>query len=131
MLHGTLTIVAKIRPSKMAALEALLKDVNASIHQGEAHPFEEVEGLYFARWGILAPGSEGERLLVFGADFSAEDGRYRKRMKEFLERFVGTLAAHRRERREQGPRAFDAIFRCCQGYPAKGLRKPTRVREFL
>jgi hypothetical protein len=128
MLHGTLTIATKIRPSKVAALEALLKDVNASIRQGEAHPFEGVEGLYFARWGILAPGPDGERLLVFGADFSAEDGRYRQRMKEFLERFVGTLTEHRRE---PGPRAFDAIYRCCRGYPAKGLRKPTRVREFL
>lgn len=128
MLHGTLTIVTKIRPSKVAALEALLKDVNEGIRRGEAHPFERVEGLYFARWGILAPGPDGERLLVFGADFSAEDGWYRKRMKEFLERLVGTLSEHRRE---PGPRAFDAIYRSCEGYPAKGLRKPTRVREFL
>ncbi|HVG60631.1 MAG TPA: hypothetical protein VNA24_18890, partial [Hyalangium sp.] len=128
MLHGTLTIVTKIRPSKVATLEALLKDVHEGIRLGEAHPFEGVKGLYFARWGILAPGPDGERLLAFGADFSAEDGRYRKRMKEFLERFVGTLHEHRRE---PGPRAFDAIYRCCQGYPAKGLRKPTRVLEFL
>jgi hypothetical protein len=128
MLHGTLTIVAKIRPSKVAALEALLKDVNEDIRQGAAHPFERVEGLYFARWGILAPGPDGERLLVFGVDFSAEEGRYRKRMREFMERFVCTLAEHRRE---PGPGAFDAIYRCCEGYPAKGLRKPTRVREFL
>lgn len=128
MLHGTLTIVTKIRPSKVAALEALLKEVNEHIRQGQAHPFTRVEGLYFARWGILAPGPEGERLLVFGADFSAEDGRYRGRMKEFLERLVGTLA----ERRwEPGPRAFDTIYRSCQGYPAKGLRKPGRVRDFL
>jgi hypothetical protein len=128
MLHGTLTIVTKIRPSKVAVLEALLRDVNEDIRQGEAHPFARVKGLYFARWGILAPGRDGERLLVFGADFSAEDGRYRKRMREFLERFVGTLTEHRRE---PGPRAFDAIYRCCEGYPAKGLRKPARVREFL
>lgn len=128
MLHGTLTIVTKIRPSKVAALEALLKDVHEGIRQGAAHPFEGVEGLYFARWGILAPGPDGERLLVFGADFSAKDGRYRKRMKEFLELLVGTLAERRRE---PGPRAFDAIYRSCVGYPAKGLRKPTRVREFL
>jgi hypothetical protein len=67
-------------------------------------------------------------LLVFGADFSAEEGRYRKRMKEFMERFVDTLGEYRQE---PGPRAFDAIYRCCEGYPAKGLRKPTRVREFL
>jgi hypothetical protein len=128
MLHGTLTVVTKIRPSKVAALEALLKDVDEGIRRGEAHPFEGVEGLYFARWGILAPGPDGERLLVFGADFSAEDGRYRKRMKEFLERLVGPLSERRRE---PGPRAFDAIYRSCKGYPAKGLRKPTRVREFL
>jgi hypothetical protein len=128
MLHGTLTVVTKIRPSKVAALKALLEEVNASIRQGEAHPFQGVEGLYFARWGILEPGPEGERLLVFGADFSAEDGRYQKRLKEFLERFVAGLCAHRRE---PGPRLFDAIYRSCVGYPAKGLRKPTRVLEFL
>jgi hypothetical protein len=128
MLHGTLTIVTKIRPSKVAALEALLSEVNARIHQGAAHPFQRVEGLYFARWGLLEPGPEGERLLVFGADFSAEEGRYRKRLKEFLERLVAGLSAHRTE---PGPRAFDAIYRSCVGYPAKGLRKPARVLEFL
>ncbi len=128
MLHGTLTIVTKIRPSRLAALEALLKDVNEGIRQGAAHPFEQMEGLYFARWGILAPGPDEARLLVFGADFSAKDGRYRKRMKEFLERLVGALA---QRRRDPGPRAFDAIYRSCVGYPAKGLRKPTRVLEFL
>jgi hypothetical protein len=128
MLHGTLTVVTKIRPSKVEALEALLKEVDGRIRQGEAHPFERVDGLYFARWGILAPGPEGERLLVFGADFSAEDGRYRKRLNEFLERLVRGLSEHRQE---PGPRSFDAIYRSCEGYPAKGLRKPTRVREFL
>ncbi|KFE69682.1 hypothetical protein [Hyalangium minutum] len=128
MLHGTLTIVTKIRPSKVKALEALLGELNARIREGEAHPFEGVEGLSFARWGILEPGPDGERLLVFGADFSAEDGRYRKRSREFLERLVVGLCAHRKE---SGPRAFDAIYRCCAGYPAKGLRKPNRVFEFL
>lgn len=128
MLHGTLTIVTKVRPSRVKALEALLQEVNARIRDGEAHPFQNVEGLYFARWGLLEPGPEGERLLVFGADFSAEDGRYRKRLKEFLERFVAGLCARRKE---PGPSTFDAIYRCCAGYPAKGLRKPTRVLEFL
>lgn len=128
MLHGTLTIVTKIRPSKVKALEALLGEINARIREGEAHPFEGVEGLYFARWGILEPGTDGVRLLVFGADFSAEDGRYRKRSREFLERLVVGLCARRKE---SGPRAFDAIYRCCVGYPAKGLRKPNRVFEFL
>jgi len=128
MLHGTLTIVTKIRPSKVAALEALLSEVNGRVQQGAAHPFQGVEGLYFARWGILAPGPEGERLLVFGADFSARDGRYRKRLNEFLEQLVAGLAERRGE---PGPRAFDAIYRSCVGYPAKGLRKPTRVLEFL
>lgn len=128
MFHGTLTIVTKIRPSKVAALEGLLKELNERILQGAAHPFEQVEGLYFARWGILAPGPEGERLLVFGADFSAGDGGRRKQMKAFLERFVGGLAVHRHE---PGPRAFDAIYRSCEGYPSKGLRKPARVWAYL
>jgi hypothetical protein len=128
MLHGTLTIVTKVRPSKVKALEALLQEVNARIREGEAHPFHGVEGLYFARWGLLEPGPEGERLLVFGADFSAEDGRYRKRLRAFLEQLVVGLCARRKD---AGPRAFDAIYRCCRGYPAKGLRKPTRVFEFL
>jgi hypothetical protein len=128
MLHGTLTLVTKIRPSKVAALEALLSEVNARIRQGEAHPFQGVEGLYFARWGILEPGPQGERLLVFGADFSAEDGRYQKRLREFLKQLVVDLCARRRE---AGPRAFDAIYRSCVGYPAKGLCKPNRVFDFL
>jgi len=128
MLHGTLTIVTKVRPSKVAALEVLLSEVNARIRQGGAHPFQGVEGLYFARWGLLAPGPQGERLLVFGADFSAGDGRYRKRLREFLEGLVVELCARRRE---AGPRAFDAIYRSCVGYPARGLRKPNRVFDFL
>jgi hypothetical protein len=128
MLHGTLTLVTKIRPSRVERLEALLKDVDQRIREGQEHPFEQVEGLYFGRWGILSPGADGERLLVLGLDFSTEDGRYRKRVKAFLARFVDTLAEHRRAPRA---RAFDAIYRCCQGYPARGLRKPTRVREFL
>lgn len=128
MLHGTLTVVTKIRPSKVEALESLLKEVDQRIRQGAPHPFEHVEGLYFGRWGVLAPGPDGERLLVLGMDFSAEDGRYRKRLDEFLARFVDTLA---RRRHEPAAQAFDAIYRSCKGYPAKGLRKPTRVREFL
>ncbi|WP_224241397.1 hypothetical protein [Hyalangium gracile] len=128
MLHGTLTIVKRIRPSRVAALESLLGQVDQRIRQGQAHPFEGVDGLYFGRWGILAPGPDGERLLVMGLDFSAEDGRYRRRLDEFLTRFVDTLAERRGE---PGARAFEAIYRSCEGYPAKGLRKPTRVREFL
>lgn len=128
MLHGTLTVVTKIRPSKVEALESLLKEVDQRIRQGEPHPFEGVDGLYFGRWGILSPGADGARLLVLGLDFSAEDGRYRKRVKEFIARLVDTLAELRRE---PGAQLFDAIYRSCVGYPAKGLRKPTRVREFL
>ncbi|WP_224371339.1 hypothetical protein [Hyalangium versicolor] len=128
MLHGTLTVVTRIRPSKVEALESLLKEVDQRIRQGQPHPFEQVDGLYFGRWGILSPGPDGERLLALGMDFSTEDGRYRKRLNEFLTRFVDALAEHRRE---PGAQAFDAIYRTCVGYPAKGLRKPTRVREFL
>jgi hypothetical protein len=128
MLHGTLTVVTKIRPSKVEALQALLKEAGQHLLKGEPHPFEHVAGLYFGRWGVLPPGPHGERLLAMGLDFSMEDGRSRKRMKEFLTRFVDSLAEHRLE---PGPRMFEAIYRQCEGYPAKGLRKPVRVREFL
>jgi hypothetical protein len=128
MLHGTLTVVTKIRPSKVEALEALLEEVNRRIRQGEAHPFKQVDGLYFGRWGILPPGADGVRLLVLGLDFSTEDGRYRRRVNEFIARFVDTLA---KRRGGPGAQLFDDIYRSCVGYPAKGLRKPTWVREFL
>jgi hypothetical protein len=128
MLHGTLTVVTKIRPSRVEALESLLKEIDQRIRQGEPHPFERVDGLYFGRWGLLSPGADGVRLLALGLDFSAEDGRYRKRLNEFIARFVDTLAERRRE---PGSQLFDAIYRSCVGYPSKGLRKPTRVREFL
>ncbi len=128
MLHGTLTVVTKIRPSKVESLESLLKEVDQRIRQGAPHPFKRVDGLYFGRWGILSPGEDGVRLLALGLDFSTEDGRYRRRGNEFLARLVDTLAERRQE---PGAQLFDAIYRSCVGYPAKGLRKPARVREFL
>ncbi len=128
MFHGTLTIVTRIRASRVEALEALLAEVEGRIGAGQEHPFQGLEGLYFARWGILSPTLDGQRYLVFGADFSTESRWRRQSVKAFLHRWVSGLAERRLE---AGAQAFEAIYRGCVGYPSRGLRKPTRVREFL
>ncbi|MCY1022630.1 hypothetical protein [Pyxidicoccus sp. MSG2] len=134
MRHGTATVITRIQPGALTALESSL----AEAARLRTALFSGVPGLHFARWAIIdltAPGPEQDTKdlrLLFAADFTApgDDGD----LLELDRRLVHALVSWLSDLRAHGARAatvFDDLYRACRDYPEEGLEAPDTVEAYL
>lgn len=134
MRHGTATVITRIHPDALEALDRSLEEASRL----RTALFSGVPGLHFARWAIIDltdPGSTraGKDLrLLFGADFNVPegDGDSRQLDRRFVHDFVSWLW----ELRAQGAHAatvFDDLYRACHDYPEQGLGDTDAVEAYL
>lgn len=102
-----ITIVARVVPGSLDDLRATLAGMSAN-PRTSILPFGQMEGVHFARLVIIPPtsGAAGNAgwSLAFLLDCDAPE---RDRLRQLV-----TTA---------GP-GLDAVFECCEGYPAEGAR---------
>ncbi|SET72999.1 hypothetical protein [Stigmatella erecta] len=137
MRHGTLTVVTKIHPEAIGSLTAFLKELDRTIQAREPHPFQAIEDLYFAHWGISAgvpwdgqqPAPPEDCYLIFAADLRLSDTLHgKKQVRAALTLLVDQLCLHAAR---TGDQTFDALYGHCEGYPASGLNEPEAVQAYL
>lgn len=137
MRHGTLTVITKIHPEAIGSLTAFLKGLDRTIQAREPHPFQAIEELYFAHWGISAgvpwdgqqPAPPEDCYLIFAADLRLSDAlRGQKQVHAALTLLVDRLCLHAAR---TGDKTFDALYGHCEGYPASGLNEPEAVQAYL
>jgi hypothetical protein len=137
MFNGTLTLITKIRPGAEEQLAATLKAVDQRIQAGVPQIFDALEEIHFAHWAIMGQpgggkppvGGAGASHLIFGADLWLPELPSRRAwLRACVEHLVGALIRPGDPLRAE---LFDAIYRHCEGYPARGLAAPEEVKAYL
>ncbi|SEM65411.1 hypothetical protein SAMN05444354_12099 [Stigmatella aurantiaca] len=137
MRHGTLTVITKIHPEAIGSLTAFLSRLDRTFQAREPHPFQAIEELYFAHWGISAglpwdgeqPAPPDDCYLIFAADLRLPDTLHgQKQVRAALTLLVDRLSLHAAR---TGDKTFDALYGHCEGYPASGLNEPEAVQAYL
>lgn len=123
MLNGTLTVLARVLPTRRGALRELLD----ALERESIPVIPAVPGLHFARMALLdcaaRGGGAGESFLLLAADFVA-DGRRRGLDARFVGALLDRLESHR-----SAARLFEHLFQQCEGFP--GLADRESARAFL
>lgn len=125
LLHGSLTVLTKVRDGA----EVLLREELKKVEEVSASFFAGWPDVYFARWALL--DHKPPTYLLFAVDFARPASRGERLgkdelVKEFINRFLEVLI-------EREDRTFDAIYAHCEGYPQRGIEKGERdkVSGFL
>jgi len=123
MLHQTLTMMTRIKPSKVEALRQLLEEVGREPER----VFGPLEQVHFARWILLdcSPGeqtlNEDELFLVFAIDGHGE-GPEEGAAWRLLEAVIDGLLAKARD-------TLGDLYACCEGAP--GTENPEAFKAYL
>ncbi|MBV9850575.1 MAG: hypothetical protein JO250_12960 [Armatimonadetes bacterium] len=113
MAQNALSVVARIKPDEVAALEELLSTIGNDIAGNTLVPFPQIKSLHFACWLILNRDSRFPPLLVLESN---HDGPTDAHLDELI--------------RCAGP-GLDAIYRKCEGYPMDGASDPNSLKQYL
>ncbi len=113
MNHTVLTFIAPVDRDRLAALEALLAQMEPDPGKNKVVPFASIDGLHFASLVIL-PATEGyEPYLVFENNF---DGP----LDSYLDALLGKAAP-----------GLHQIFNHCADYPQAQSPMPIGLRAYL
>jgi hypothetical protein len=111
---GALTVVAPVRPERLGALAALLREIGGRDDAGPLVPFERVRSLHFARWALLPPAAPGgATLLAFESNFDGPAGAHRREL-------VGAVGAD-----------LARVYGHCEGFVEGGSRPAGAVDHYL
>jgi hypothetical protein len=115
------TIITPLEPSLVEACRQYLRD-HAEPKPGTGaefiacqplFPFDEITSLHFCSFTILEASGGFGPSLCFEATFDGPRD-------DFLHQLLRTA-----------PEGFDAVYRCCVGYPAQGVATPELVKEYF
>lgn len=101
-----LTLIANLKPDKVAAYKAILARAQASPNGAL---FKKIPTIHFARWVVF----DNDTRLLFTSNFD------------------GSWEAYIRDFSVQAPDEMDAVFNACEGYPEKGSRDFPAFMQFV
>lgn len=113
MAQSTLTIVTRINPNDLDALDRLLSGIGQAVETNEYVRFAEIESLHMAGIVLAARDPRFPPILIFESNF---DGT----ADEYLHALVG-----------HGRAGIDAIYTKCEGYPAEAARTDATIVAYL
>lgn len=113
MAQNTLTIVARINPGDLDALDRLLSKIGHEVEKNEYIRFGEIASLHMAGIVIDAQDPRFPPILIFESNFDGSADEY-----------LHALVVH-------GRAGIDAIYSKCEGYPAQAARTDATVTAYL
>jgi hypothetical protein len=111
--QNTLTIVTRIKPGDLDALDQLLGKIGHEVEKNEHLRFAEIASLHMAGIAIAAQDSRFPPVLIFDSNFDGTTD-------EYLRALVG-----------HGRAGIDAIYSKCEGYPAETARTDAAIVAYL
>jgi hypothetical protein len=111
--QSTFTIVTRINPNDLDALDRLLSGIGRDVEKNEYVRFVEIASLHMAGIVIAAEDPRFPPILIFESNF---DGT----ADEYLHALVG-----------HGRAGIDAIYAKCEGYPAESARTDATIMAYL
>ena len=123
MSQRALSVITRIQPAERKTLEDLLDVIGNDIDGKDLNHFirfTDLTTVHFACWVVLrsapdtdAPSHSYPDTLVLETNFDGD-----------LDSHLDELIAH-------GGAALDAVYRCCEGWPAQGTAAPLLVKQYL
>ena len=113
MAQNALSVVTRIKPDQITALEELLSTIGNDIAGNTRVPFPQVKSLHFACWLILNRDRRFPPALVLESNHD------------------GPTDAHLDELIRCAAPGLDAIYSKCEGYPADGGSSPDSLKRYL
>jgi hypothetical protein len=113
MAQNALSVVTRIRPDQLAALQTVLTPIGEDPTGSTLIPFPQITTLHFACWVILDRDPKFAPSLVLE---SSHDGPADAHLDELV--------------RCAGP-GLHAIYSLCEDYPADGAENPARLKAYL
>ena len=111
--QSTFTIVTRISPNDLDALDRLLSEIGREVEKNEYVRFGEIASLHMAGFVIASQDSRFPPILIFESNL---DGT----ADEYLHALVGHSRA-----------GVDAIYSKCEGYPAESVRTEATIIAYL
>lgn len=113
MAQSTLTIVTRINPHDLDALDRLLSGIGNDVEKNEYVRFAEIASLHMAGLVIAAQDPIFPPILIFDSNFDGTADEY-----------LHALIRH-------GRAGIDAIYCRCEGYPAEAARTDATIIAYL
>ncbi len=113
MIQSALTIITRIKPEQLPALEKLLDEIGGSVQSNGYIPFTKIASLHFACWVILKDDLQFPPTLVFENN---HDGDNETHLDEFI---AGSLAG------------LNAIYSVCEDYSFPTGANPAQMKRYL
>ena len=113
MIQNTFTIVTRINPSDLDALDRLLSEIGKDLEKNQHLHFAKIASLHMAGITIAAKDPRFPPILIFEANFDGTADQY-----------LRELVAH-------GRAGLDAIYRNCEGYPVEMARTDASIVAYL
>jgi hypothetical protein len=111
--QSTLTIVTRINPNDLDALDRLLSEMGHAVDKNEYIRFGEIASLHMAGIVIAAQDPRFPPTLIFESNFDGAANEY-----------LHALVDH-------GRAGIDAIYSKCEAYPAKAARTDAAILAYL
>ena len=111
--QNTFTIVTRINPGDLDALDRLLSEIGQEVEKNERIRFAGIASLHMAGIVIAAQDPRFAPILIFESNFD------------------GTADEYLRELVSHGRAGIDEIYSKCEGYPAEAARTDTSVVAYL
>jgi hypothetical protein len=113
VVQSTLTIVTRISPNDLDALDRLLSGIGHDVVKNEYVRFVEIASLHMAGIVIAAQDPRFPPILIFESNFDGTSDEY-----------LHALVDH-------GRAGIDAIYSKCEGYPAESARTDVTIVAYL
>ena len=113
MTQNTLTIVTRINPNDLDALDRLLSEIGREVEKNKDLRLVEIASLHMAGIVIAAEDPRFAPLLIFESNFDGTADEY-----------IHALVIH-------GRAGIDAIYSKCEGYPAAAARTDAAIMDYL
>ncbi|MDQ2686381.1 MAG: hypothetical protein M3Y28_00780 [Armatimonadota bacterium] len=113
MAQNALSIVTRIQPDQVAALESVIASIGNDVAGNTLVPFAQIPSLHFACWVVMNRDSKFAPSLVLEGNHD------------------GPTDAHLDEWVRAAAPGLDAIYSKCEGYPADGMSNPESLKRYL
>jgi len=111
--QSTFTIVTRINPNDLDALDRLLSGIGHDVEKNQYLRFAEIAALHMAGIVIAAQDPRFPPILIFESNFDGTADEY-----------IHALIYH-------GRAGIDAIYSKCEGYPSEAARTDATVAAYL
>ena len=113
MAQNALSVVTRIQPDQVAALEAVLASIGDDVAANTLVPFARIPSLHFACWVVLNRDHKFAPSLVLESN---HDGPADVHLDEWV--------------RAAAP-GLDAVYSKCEGYPTDAADNPDSLKRYL